>query len=162
VVRLLKDLAPILKRGEKAVVFSQHKAAIAHLAVVFAEEGLRFSKIAAGDSLAEQELRLKISKITAGDSLASLAEQEAAVGVFNTDKKVGVFLLHAGQAAAGLTLTAASHVMLLEPFLKAGEEAQALNRCHRIGQTRDVHATHYYAQGTLEERLEVLRIKEAQ
>ena len=35
---------------------------------------------------------------------------------------VAVFLLHAGQAAAGLTLTAASHVFLMEPFMKSGEQ----------------------------------------
>ena len=37
-----------------------------------------------------------------------------------------VFLLHAGQAAAGLTLTRASHVFLMEPFMKAGEQVRAL------------------------------------
>ena len=39
---------------------------------------------------------------------------------------MSVFLLHAGQAAAGLTLTAASHVFLMEPFMKTGEQAQVL------------------------------------
>jgi hypothetical protein len=140
VARLLADLRGVLARGEKAVVFSQHRAAVQHVAAVMRREGLRFCKIVAGDSQAEQEV---------------------AVGEFNRCVDVGVFLLHAGQAAAGLTLTAASHVMLLEPFLRAGEEAQALNRCHRIGQTREVHATHYYAQGTLEERLEALRLRDA-
>jgi hypothetical protein len=140
VARLLADLRGVLARGEKAVVFSQHRAAVQHVAAVMRREGLRFCKIVAGDSQAEQEV---------------------AVGEFNSCADVGVFLLHAGQAAAGLTLTAASHVMLLEPFLRAGEEAQALNRCHRIGQTREVHATHYYAQGTLEERLEALRLRDA-
>jgi hypothetical protein len=48
--------------------------------------------------------------------------QEKAVKVFNEDASVSVFLLHAGQAAAGLTLTAASHVFLMEPFMKAGEQ----------------------------------------
>lgn len=37
-----------------------------------------------------------------------------------------VFLLHAGQAAAGLTLTRASHVFLMEPFIKAGEQVRVL------------------------------------
>jgi E3 ubiquitin-protein ligase SHPRH len=48
--------------------------------------------------------------------------QEKAVKVFNEDASISVFLLHAGQAAAGLTLTAASHVFLMEPFMKAGEQ----------------------------------------
>ena len=44
----------------------------------------------------------------------------------HTQANVSVFLLHAGQAAAGLTLTAASHVFLMEPFMKTGEQAQVL------------------------------------
>lgn len=67
---------------------------------------------------------------------------------------MSVFLLHAGQAAAGLTLTAASHVFLMEPFMKSGEQAQAMNRCHRIGQKKDVTCTLYYTPGTIEERME--------
>jgi SNF2 family DNA or RNA helicase len=53
----------------------------------------------------------------------------------------------------GLTLTVARRVLLLEPFLKAGEEQQALNRCHRIGQTRPVLCTTLYCSGTIEERM---------
>ena len=78
--------------------------------------------------------------------------------LFSTDADVSVFLLHAGQAAAGLTLTAASHVFLMEPFMKAGEQAQAMNRCHRIGQTREVSCTLYYAPDTVEERMEAWKI----
>ena len=59
----------------------------------------------------------------------------------------------ATSAAAGLTLTAARHVLLLEPFLRAGEEEQALNRCHRIGQTREVETRVYYVKGSVEERV---------
>ena len=42
----------------------------------------------------------------------------------------------------------------MEPFMKAGEQAQAMNRCHRIGQTREVSCTLYYAPDTVEERME--------
>ena len=48
--------------------------------------------------------------------------------------------------AAGLTLTVARRIILLEPFRKPGEEAQALNRCHRIGQARPVHCTTLYCR----------------
>jgi SNF2 family DNA or RNA helicase len=62
-------------------------------------------------------------------------------------------LLHAGTAAAGLTLTQADLVILLEPFLSPGDEAQAANRVHRIGQTRPVRCVTYYVSDTVEERL---------
>ena len=53
---------------------------------------------------------------------------DSAVRIFNRDPSVTVFLLHASTAAAGLTLTVASKVVLMEPFTKSGEELQAMNR----------------------------------
>jgi E3 ubiquitin-protein ligase SHPRH len=97
----------------KAVVFSQHKSVIQHASYLLKATGVRHVSICPGDN--QQTLR-------------------DAVATFNSEQSCGVFLLHAGTAAAGLTLTAARHVFLLEPFLSAAEEAQAMNRAHRIGQ----------------------------
>jgi len=71
-----------------------------------------------------------------------------------------VLVLHAGAAAAGLTLIAARHVFLMEPFMDRGQELQALNRCHRIGQQHSVSCTTYYCPGTVEERLLAYRTTE--
>ena len=60
---------------------------------------------------------------------------------------------HAGPAAAGLTLTMASNIILMEPFLSPGELQQALTRCHRIGQTSRVKARTYFSSDSVEERL---------
>ena len=123
----------------KAVVFSQHRAAIKHADLVLAHAGVP---------------HVTISK---GDAQASL---ESAVATWQQRPTCRIFLLHAGAAAAGLTLVAARHVFLLEPFDKPGQELQALNRCHRIGQTRPVRCTIYYAQRTVEERLIAFRTHE--
>jgi len=66
-------------------------------------------------------------------------------------------LLHAGAAAAGLTLVAAHHVFLLDVFATPGQELQALNRCHRIGQPHAVTCRTYYCERTVEERMLALR-----
>ena len=50
----------------------------------------------------------------------------------------------------------------MEPFEKPGQELQALNRCHRIGQERPVSCTIYYAQRTTEERALAFREVERQ
>lgn len=47
-----------------------------------------------------------------------------AVHTFTHNKKCVALILHAGPAASGLTLTVAHCVILMEPFLKSGEEAQ--------------------------------------
>jgi len=85
------------------VVFSHHKDAILHASDVLHDAGISHVRIVSGDKA---------------------GEQQSAVFQFNNDPNCQAFLLHAGQGAAGLTLTAARHVVLLEPFHVAGEEAQ--------------------------------------
>ncbi|BDA50767.1 probable E3 ubiquitin-protein ligase SHPRH [Coccomyxa sp. Obi] len=78
---------------------------------------------------------------------------------FQSSPDVRVFLLTRGQGAAGLTLTQASHVFLLEPSMSVAVEQQALARVHRFGQTRPVRITRFITEHTVEE--EVVREAEA-
>ena len=141
--RLVADLAALGSREDgsprKAVVFSQHRAAVKHADLVLAHAGISHVTITKGDAQANLE--------TAVESWTTLSDCQ-------------VFLLHAGAAAAGLTLVAAQHVYLLEPFDKPGQELQALNRCHRIGQTGPVVCTVYFAARTVEERMLAFRLLE--
>ena len=56
---------------------------------------------------------------------------------FRSDAGVRALLLPTRSGAQGLTLVEACHVFLLEPLLNLEQEAQAVNRIHRIGQTRE-------------------------
>ncbi|VEL42671.1 unnamed protein product [Protopolystoma xenopodis] len=49
---------------------------------------------------------------------------------------VWCLLLPVQMGANGLNLTAANHLLLVDPVLSLGREAQAIARMHRIGQTR--------------------------
>jgi hypothetical protein len=82
---------------------------------------------------------------------------EDALTRFNTDPACNVCLLTSGSSAAGLTLTAAKVCYILEPTHNAAEEAQALNRVHRIGQLQSVRCVIFYAKKTCEERILALR-----
>jgi SNF2 family DNA or RNA helicase len=53
----------------------------------------------------------------------------------------------------GLNLTAADYVFLLDPWWNPAVEAQAIDRTHRIGQTRSVFAYRLIARGTVEEKV---------
>lgn len=117
---------------EKVVVFSQLKEAVEAV-----ESNLRADGI-------------ECRKLVRGDSPVSAS---SAVHDFRSDPSVHALLLQAGPAASGLTLTVASRVILMEPFLSPGEEAQAIARCHRIGQESEVRVTRLFAKGTVEERL---------
>jgi SNF2 family DNA or RNA helicase len=66
---------------------------------------------------------------------------------------VCVFLLSLRAGAAGLTLTAASRVFLLEPSLDPAVEQQAVARVHRIGQKAEVLITRLLVADTVEEEV---------
>ncbi|KAK9805425.1 hypothetical protein WJX73_004310 [Symbiochloris irregularis] len=65
--------------------------------------------------------------------------------------KVLLILMSTGGGAAGLTLTAASRVYLMEPSSNPGLEAQAVGRVHRMGQTRETRVIRLLIEGTVEE-----------
>jgi SNF2 family DNA or RNA helicase len=59
----------------------------------------------------------------------------------------------------GLTLTAADHVFLLDPWWNPTVEDQAADRAHRIGQQRPVVVHRLIAEDTVEERILALQQK---
>jgi SNF2 family DNA or RNA helicase len=59
--------------------------------------------------------------------------RQEALDLFQTDPPTTVLLLTARSGAVGLTLTAASHVFLLEPNLNPAVESQAIGRAYRMG-----------------------------
>ena len=84
----------------------------------------------------------------------SNAERFHAVERFNDPcGELLVLILAESAASAGLTLTAASHVFLMEPLSSTGDISQAIGRVHRIGQHDRVTIWQYYVRGTVEERL---------
>jgi len=64
-----------------------------------------------------------------------------------------LFLISLKAGGLGLNLTAAEYVYLLDPWWNPAVEAQAIDRTHRIGQTRPVFAYRLVARGTVEERI---------
>ena len=136
----------------KAVVFSQLRDALAHAEEVLTWEGIGCESVGVRGG----------GSSGAGSGAAGSNPGEGAIARFRDDPDVKVLLLHAGSAAAGLTLTQADLVVLLEPFLSPGDEAQAANRVHRIGQTRPVRCVTYFVEGTVEERLLAFRTRQSE
>ncbi|CAN3360935.1 hypothetical protein DICA3_D15302 [Diutina catenulata] len=73
------------------------------------------------------------------------------------DRKVLMLSLKAGNV--GLTLTCASHVIIIDPFWNPYVEDQAMDRAHRIGQTRPVHVHRMFVRDTVESRILELQEK---
>ena len=72
---------------------------------------------------------------------------------FQTDPDCQLFLISLKAGGLGLNLTAAEYVFLLDPWWNPAVEAQAIDRAHRIGQTRPVFAYRLIARDTVEEKV---------
>jgi len=79
------------------------------------------------------------------------------VDQFQTDKTKTVFLLSLKAAGFGLNLTAASYAFLYDPWWNPAAEAQAIDRIHRIGQTRPVMAYRLIADNSVEQKIRALQ-----
>jgi superfamily II DNA or RNA helicase len=80
-------------------------------------------------------------------------DRQQRVDRFQTDPKCKLFLVSLKAGGVGLNLTAAEYVFLLDPWWNPAVEAQAIDRAHRIGQTRTVFAYRLIAKDTVEEKV---------
>ena len=76
---------------------------------------------------------------------------------FQTDPDCKLFLVSLKAGGVGLNLTAAEYVFLLDPWWNPAVEAQAVDRVHRIGQTKPVFAYRLIARDTVEEKVLALQ-----
>ena len=58
---------------------------------------------------------------------------------FNKDPRIFCFILSTRSGGMGVNLTGANAVIFYDSDWNPTMDAQAQDRCHRIGQTRDVH-----------------------
>lgn len=89
-------------------------------------------------------------------------QRQEVVNAFQGDSNASVFLLSLRAAGTGLNLTTASYVVLYDPWWNPAVEAQAIDRSHRIGQSRTVNAYRLIAPGTVEEKIWELQQRKAQ
>lgn len=84
-------------------------------------------------------------------------DRQRVVAEFQEDPGCQVFLVSLKAGGVGLNLTAAEYVYLLDPWWNPAVEAQAIDRAHRIGQTRRVFAQRLIARDTVEEKVLALQ-----
>jgi superfamily II DNA or RNA helicase len=131
---LFDTLEPLIEEGHRVLVFSQF---VSLLGLVAKEMKAR---------------RIKFLLLT-----GQTENRQALVDRFQSPEGESVFLLSLKAAGTGLNLTAASYVVLLDPWWNPAVEAQAIDRTHRIGQTNPVIAYRLLARGTIEEKIRLLQ-----
>ncbi|XP_040997128.1 helicase-like transcription factor CHR28 isoform X4 [Juglans microcarpa x Juglans regia] len=87
------------------------------------------------------------------DGTMTLGARDRAVRDFNTDSEVTVMLMSLKAGNLGLNMVAACHVILLDLWWNPTTEDQAVDRAHRIGQTRPVTVTRITIKDTVEDRI---------
>ncbi|PKN56253.1 MAG: helicase [Deltaproteobacteria bacterium HGW-Deltaproteobacteria-14] len=133
---LLEVLEEAASEGHKALVFSQWTSLLDLVEPHLTAAGLDFVRLD-----------------------GSTRDRGAVVNAFQSDDGPPVMLLSLKAGGTGLNLTAADHVMLLDPWWNPAVEDQAADRAHRIGQERPVVVHRLVSQDTVEERILGLQAK---
>jgi len=131
---LLPQLMEILDEGHKALVFSQFTSVLEILRSKLDRENIVYEYL---------DGRTK--------------DRSVPVDRFQNDPETRLFLISLKAGGLGLNLTAAEYVFLLDPWWNPAVEAQAIDRTHRIGQTRSVFAYRIIAKDTVEEKVLALQ-----
>ncbi len=103
---------------------------------------------------------LKKNKITHCylDGSTPAEKRKEQVEKFQKEDTIKVFLISLKAGGVGLNLTAADYVYLVDPWWNPAAEQQAIDRTHRIGQTRKIFAYKMICKDTVEEK--ILKLQE--
>jgi superfamily II DNA or RNA helicase len=127
---LLEQLEDVIAEGHKALVFSQFTSMLA---------------------LVRKELEARDWKYEYLDG--STRDRKSCVTRFQEDPDCSLFLISLKAGGHGLNLTAADYVYILDPWWNPAVESQAIDRAHRLGQTRSVMAYRIICQDTVEDKI---------
>jgi superfamily II DNA or RNA helicase len=131
---LLEQLQEVIGEGHKALVFSQFTSLLAIVKKKLDEAGIRYEYLD-----------------------GQTQKRKAVVERFQSPQGSPVFLISLKAGGHGLNLTAADYVYILDPWWNPAVEMQAIDRTHRIGQTRRVFAYRIIASDTVEEKVLALQ-----
>jgi SNF2 family DNA or RNA helicase len=127
---LLPRLKEVMEEGHKALVFSQFTSMLAIVRQHLDYENICYEYLD-----------------------GRTHNRSAKVDRFQTDPECKLFLISLKAGGQGLNLTAAEYVFLLDPWWNPAVEFQAIDRAHRIGQTRRVFAYRLIVRETVEEKV---------
>ena len=87
------------------------------------------------------------------DGSTSAVDREKAIQRFQNDENCRVFLISLKAGGVGLNLTAADYVYIVDPWWNPAVEQQAIDRTHRIGQTKNIFAYRMICKDTIEDKI---------
>jgi SNF2 family DNA or RNA helicase len=132
--KLIDQLREVRAEGSKALVFSQFTSMLALVRARLDAEGCQYEYLD-----------------------GKTRDRQVRMNRFQSHPACPLFLVSLKAGGVGLNLTAAEYVFLLDPWWNPAVEAQAVDRTHRIGQTRPVFAYRLVACDTVEEKVIALQ-----
>ncbi len=136
---LTEQMTDAIANGHKVLVFVNYLAAIELIEGVLENEGIDFVSMT-----------------------GSTRDRQKLVDRFQNDTNCKAFVMTLKTGGTGLNLTAADMVFIFDPWWNVAAESQAIDRTHRIGQTRKVTSYKLIAQNTIEEKILLLQEKKKQ
>ncbi|KAM6076174.1 SWI/SNF-related matrix-associated actin-dependent regulator of chromatin subfamily A containing DEAD/H box 1-like isoform 3-T3 [Chlamydotis macqueenii] len=127
--RILSDLK---EKGDRVVLFSQFTMVLDILEVFLRYRQHRYIRL---------------------DGKTQISDRIHLIDQFNTDMDIFVFLLSTKAGGLGINLTSANVVILHDIDCNPYNDKQAEDRCHRVGQTREVKVIKLISKGTIEESM---------
>ena len=136
---LTEQMIDAIANGHKVLVFVNYLAAIELIEGVLENAGIDFVSMT-----------------------GSTRDRQKLVDRFQNDTYCKAFVMTLKTGGTGLNLTAADMVFIFDPWWNVAAETQAIDRTHRIGQTRKVTSYKLIAQNTIEEKILLLQEKKKQ
>lgn len=118
--------------NHKALIFSQFLGMLALIREKLTELGVKYEYF---------------------DGSTSAIDREKAIQSFQKNDEVRVFLISLKAGGVGLNLTAADYVYIVDPWWNPAVEQQAIDRTHRIGQTKNIFAYRMICKDTIEDKI---------
>uniref|UniRef100_A0A8C5UFU6 DNA helicase n=1 Tax=Malurus cyaneus samueli TaxID=2593467 RepID=A0A8C5UFU6_9PASS len=125
-------LSNLKEKGDRVVLFSQFTMMLDILEVFLKHWQHRYIRL---------------------DGKTQISERIHLIDQFNTDMGIFVFLLSTKAGGLGINLTSANVVILHDIDCNPYNDKQAEDRCHRVGQTREVQVIKLISKGTIEETM---------
>ncbi|KAI9805968.1 MAG: hypothetical protein M1825_000582 [Sarcosagium campestre] len=126
------------ERPIKSVVFSGWTSHLDLIEIALNNAGIRYTRL---------------------DGKMNRLSRTAALDKFRDDDSIPVILVSVAAGGLGLNLTTASKVYVMEPQFNPAAEAQAIDRVHRLGQTREVRTVRFIMRDSFEEKMLELQRK---
>ncbi|KAI4173761.1 MAG: hypothetical protein LQ343_002764 [Gyalolechia ehrenbergii] len=98
----------------------------------------------------EQFLNIHGHRYLRLDGSTKIEQRQLLMDRFNNDPRILVFILSSRSGGLGINLTGADSVIFYDSDWNPAMDKQCQDRCHRIGQTRDVHIYRFVSEHTIE------------